>query len=286
MSPKTSFGSKAMTLPMMLSWLAAFMTIFLNFDCMASPPLPPSPPPYPYHDTAALVALMMALGSPPWLTSQWNVSTNPCTSWAGVRCLSPYPPYSLYNTSGSGILSLDFSAAQPPFTGSPFPPISIWEMFFNMKSLDCTGQGLQGPASGLGDWSGVLTSLDILKLGGNSLSGSLAMPPWPQGLIQVDISNNALTGSLPKLSLTNAAALQQLQIGGNANITGSIPTSYSSLTALSYLNMSGNSGLSGLLPAAWSSLTQMSKLDLSDCGFSSGALGSSIKLLVCSLIAV
>ena len=139
---------------------------------------------------------MNAMGTPPWLAAQWNTSTDPCTSWAGVQCISPRPVSAV--TSGSGVASLTFTAAAPPLTGAPFPLPSVWSLFPNLQSLDCSGQGLRGPVGGLGNWTATLSQLLVLKLGGNALTGPIAVPPWPASLLQVGgtrhlIHNRALS---------------------------------------------------------------------------------------------
>ncbi|XP_072972818.1 receptor-like protein EIX2 [Typha angustifolia] len=88
------------------------------------------------------------------------------------------------------------------------------------------------------------TNINVLDLKFNNLEGLL--PLLPDGLMLLDLSNNSISGPLPKLLPTSILYL----LLSNNLINGSIPSSICELASPEALDLSGNN-LSGELPQCW-----------------------------------
>ncbi|WIA23217.1 hypothetical protein OEZ86_010105 [Tetradesmus obliquus] len=120
-----------------------------------------------------------------------------------------------------------------------------------------------GPKALLG-----LTQLQVLRLAGNRLTGS--MPAKISVLSQLrvlDLSGNALEGLLP-LELASLTHLQELQLSGN-RLQGGLPDALVRLTQLNTLDLSGNN-FTGTLPGLWVGLTQLASINLGSNMLSGG----------------
>ena len=123
---------------------------------------------------------------------------------------------------------------------------------------------------------GKLTNLEILYLGGNSLSG--AIPTEIGKLTNLEglwLDHNSLSGTIPTEigKLTN---LEQLGLHNNS-LSGTIPAEIGKLTALEILRLHNNS-LSGTIPTEIGKLTNLRRLDLGGNGLS-GAIPAEISNL-------
>uniref|UniRef100_A0A383VF13 Leucine-rich repeat-containing N-terminal plant-type domain-containing protein n=1 Tax=Tetradesmus obliquus TaxID=3088 RepID=A0A383VF13_TETOB len=113
-----------------------------------------------------------------------------------------------------------------------------------------------------------LTQLQVLRLAGNRLTGSLpAKVSLLSQLRVLDLSGNAMEGALP-LELATLTQLQELQLSGN-KLQGSLPDALVRLTQLSMLDLSGNN-FTGTLPSLWVSLTQLRSMHLGSNMLSGG----------------
>lgn len=151
------------------------------------------------------------------------------------------------------------------------------------------------------EWFGItcmnnlVTSINLANCG---LSGTLPSELGQVAYLQdLDVSSNAISGTIPDNGLLNLTNLQlvylynnnfsgTLPVGWSAmssltdvrlfnnSFTGTLPTSWSVLSYLSTLWLSGNR-LSGSLPDAYSALTQLSLFDISQNGNIVGTLPSS-----------
>ncbi|XP_071699045.1 uncharacterized protein [Rutidosis leptorrhynchoides] len=109
-----------------------------------------------------------------------------------------------------------------------------------------------------------LPELNLLELQNNYLSGNLSEYQNSSSrlvkLIQLNLSNNQLSGSLP-VSLSNFSSLQIFLIAGN-RLSGLIPTTIGQLRQVSNLDLSENS-LSGKIPPDIGNCIHLTYLDLS-----------------------
>ena len=124
-----------------------------------------------------------------------------------------------------------------------------------VEKLKLPGNGLSGttPAS-LGD----LTSLEILQLQDNMLTGEIPDLSPLTSLRELSLASNQLDGSIPA-SLGDLTSLQGLYLQDNM-LTGEIPASLGDLTSLQFLLLRGNE-LTGEIPDL-SLLTSLLRLDL------------------------
>ncbi|RVW35916.1 Receptor-like protein 12 [Vitis vinifera] len=172
-----------------------------------------------------------------------------------------------------------------------------WVPLFQLKALSLSSCKLTGDLPGFLQYQfrsnskriGNMTDLTTLVLGNNSFKGKL--PPEISQLQQMeflDVSQNALSGSLP--SLKSMKSLKHLYLQGNMftgliprdflnssnlltldirenRLFGSIPNSIFALLKLRILLLGGNL-LSGFIPNHLCHLTEISLMDLSNNYFS------------------
>ncbi|KAM7262594.1 hypothetical protein ACFE04_000277 [Oxalis oulophora] len=111
----------------------------------------------------------------------------------------------------------------------------------NLEELILTNNKLHGQIFPV-DFN--LTVLRNLQLGGNSFT-SLSDSLSRSDLGTLDISNNRLSGSIPKW-MAKISSLQEIRMSNN-NLEGSIPVEFCQLDELGALDLSGNN-ISGTIP--------------------------------------
>ncbi|CAK7336677.1 unnamed protein product [Dovyalis caffra] len=141
-------------------------------------------------------------------------------------------PNSFESLSNLTILSLRNNQLKGPF------PSSI-QRITTLTDLILSGNDISGKLPNLDR----LSKLNVLDLSGNSLDSDL--PSMPKGLIMVFVSNNSLSGEIPR-QYSQLSQLQHFDMSFN-ELSGKIPASLLSLPNISYLNLASNM-LSGSLP--------------------------------------
>jgi hypothetical protein len=115
------------------------------------------------------------------------------------------------------------------------------------------------------EWFGISCTNDLvtaINLADCGLSGTLSPDlGLLTSLRNFDVSNNAISGTLPGDGLAALTDLQLLYLYGN-NFSGTLPALWSSLSNLTDVRLFNNS-FTGTLPAAWSALPYLSTLWLS-----------------------
>lgn len=130
-----------------------------------------------------------------------------------------------------------------------------------VTDLILINNGLDGPIPGAE--LGKLSALQVLRLNGNALTGSI--PPELGNLSALNtlrISQNALTGSIPP-QLMRLSSLSELNLGTN-QLVGGIPEELGTMTSLSSLDLANNP-LGGEIPLALGNLTGLIALRLNAC---------------------
>ncbi|KAJ4823742.1 hypothetical protein Tsubulata_005561 [Turnera subulata] len=197
---------------------------------------------------------------------QRNQFTGPLPSLAGLSELQcAYLDFNQFDSIPSdcfdGLVSLRFLALDSnnfnASTGWSFP--RGLQDSAQLTNLSCTSCNLVGP---LPDFLSNLTSLQNLRLSGNSLSGQIPASYKGMPLQNLWLNNQkggGFTGSIDVL--TTMESLNVLWIHGN-QFTGTIPESIGNLTLLKDLNANGNK-LVGLVPESLANLA-LDHLDLSN----------------------
>ena len=111
-----------------------------------------------------------------------------------------------------------------------------------------------------------LAGLQRLELHDNQLDGELPQALGSLGALQsLDLSGNRLTGRIPA-ELGYLGALQSLRLSDN-RLTGTIPVGLGYLVGIEELSLGGNAGLTGCIPSRlWDAAeTDLASLSLSDC---------------------
>lgn len=143
------------------------------------------------------------------------------------------------------------------FTG-PLP--TEWGSLTNLVTLELGNNQLTSLPESLVQ----ATNLHTLWVPFNQLKGPLVLDTEEGSsgglkfLVDLDISFNQLTGSLPKL--TDTTQLRDLELGHN-QFVGDIPTTYGLLTDLMILDLQSNQ-LSGNIPSTLNTLTLLSEIRL------------------------
>ncbi|KAL7748404.1 hypothetical protein RI367_006096 [Sorochytrium milnesiophthora] len=144
-------------------------------------------------------------------------------------------------------------------TGSNFTsqgiPVEIGQLTV-LQTLKLGSSGLTGMADALQK----LVNLVTLDLSDNAFR--TAVPPWIGALKQLQdlaLARSIFTGNLPA-GLWKLKNLQSLDLSGNYEITGSIPSDIQKLTSLLTLEAANNK-LSGSIPAELYQLTQINSID-------------------------
>lgn len=165
-----------------------------------------------------------------------------------------------------------FSGTLSPLLPSKLPNIRIIKMAENKFDGNIPKE-----------WGSFPSSLSFLSLGANELSGSFPVEFSSLTSLDVlDLWGNEMTGLLPRQSLDNMTSLKQLLLGKNLfsgsvptvlppsldvlslednNLTGELPRSLGDLTALQHLYLNSNR-LGGILPPSFVNLKFLKTLDL------------------------
>ncbi|KAL3011009.1 hypothetical protein AAZX31_07G177100 [Glycine max] len=141
---------------------------------------------------------------------------------------------------------LDVAAINSLYVALGSPPLEGWKAIGGDPCLE--------------QWEGVscvFSNITALRLGGMNLSGQLGSNLDFPSIIDMDLSNNQIGGTIPS---TLSPTLRNLSLSAN-HLNGSIPDALSSLTQLSDLDLSGNN-LSGQLPPSMGNLSSLIILHL------------------------
>ncbi|OWM74718.1 hypothetical protein CDL15_Pgr002609 [Punica granatum] len=153
--------------------------------------------------------------------------------------------------------SIEFSRNR--FTGSLATSMANLQA---LKLLSISENGITGsiPSSLVS-----CSKLSVIRLRRNSLTGQIPENLFNLGLEEVDISNNALVGSIPAGASKFLYSLQILDLSGN-NLTGVIPEEMGLFSSLRYLNLSWNK-LHSKIPSEFGYFQNLTILDLRNNGF-------------------
>ncbi|XP_059068381.1 probable leucine-rich repeat receptor-like protein kinase At1g35710 [Cryptomeria japonica] len=139
----------------------------------------------------------------------------------------------------------------------------------SLTIIDLSGNGLTGT---LPPCLGNLSYLIKLNLNGNMLSGNIPLSFGNMSLLQYfDVSSNILGGSIPD-SMGNLSSLETMQLSYNT-LSGSIPDSLGNISSLRLMDLSHNS-LSGSIPDSLGNLSSLETINLS-YNFLSGSISDS-----------
>lgn len=154
------------------------------------------------------------------------------------------------------VLALDYNDLNKS-TGWSFP--SDLANYGELTNLSMSGCNLVGP---LPDFLGNMSSLNVLRLSKNKLSGEIPAS-FGQSLISVlwlsDQEGGGMSGPIDVIA--KMTSLMQLWLHGNS-FTGTIPENIGDLSLLKDLNLNGNQ-LVGLVPQSLADM-QLDNLDLSN----------------------
>ncbi|CUI15070.1 GP46-like surface antigen, putative [Bodo saltans] len=182
---------------------------------------------------------------------------------------SAYDSLTVLDASDQGLTGVLSSILPLTYFGSRFPLTAATSVLLGGNSFTGTiPQFLQ--------WQ----KLERFNVSGNSLAGTLAFTTtgnpltsstFPPNLWSIDISNNALSGTIPVPSAVVLAQVRQFLLGGDVhNFGGTLPTLNTIFPNLTQFSLSGTFPV--VIPytwlvgsAAWVNLTTLS---LRKCGFS------------------
>lgn len=242
------------------------------------------------QDSLALVALYESLGGDHWSSSNYWLSSQPVSRWAGVTVarVSGQPrvialqlgannlqgtlPAAIGDLTALETLHLQHNRA---LTGA------IPSELYQLRALRALRLGFTGLTGELSEAIGQLSQLDTLDLrtspydlsiwwdgdektardhrpNPTTLSGKLpeALGQLTQARV-IDLGHQSFTGDLPE-SLGQLAKLQHFSVYGN-KLTGAIPASLGKLRSLRTLDLTDNA-LSGSIPAELGQLSQLREL--------------------------
>ncbi|WIA32988.1 hypothetical protein OEZ86_006148 [Tetradesmus obliquus] len=153
------------------------------------------------------------------------------------------------------------------------------------NGADPGGAGPKTPPKYCRLWTGVscdsgyqviglsLTALSIQLPPTASLNFTMVVEqlrPLSSTLKILDVAALQSAGELPKL-LAIFSKLEVLNLNGNTDLTGSLPSIWSALTALRTVDVS-NTGISGNLPSSWASMQELRAFRAANCSGLSGQL--------------
>ncbi|XP_061355787.1 protein STRUBBELIG-RECEPTOR FAMILY 3-like [Gastrolobium bilobum] len=142
---------------------------------------------------------------------------------------------------------LDVAAINSLYVALGSPPLQGWKPIGGDPCLEL--------------WQGVscvFSNITALQLGGTNLGGQLGSNLDFPSIIEMDLSNNHIGGTIPS---TLSPTLRNLSLSDN-QLTGGIPDALSSLTQLSDLSLKNNL-LDGQIPDTFLQLTGLMNMDLS-----------------------
>ncbi|CAI5505055.1 unnamed protein product [Closterium sp. Naga37s-1] len=129
--------------------------------------------------------------------------------------------------------------------------------------LNIQGNQLSGPLPDFAQWN---TSIDRLLLGENRFTGSIGESISVLTSVSViSLRNNQLSGTIPSALLAALPNLEALDLSSNS-ISGSLPSTLGALSKLSVLLVHDNQ-LTGKLPSSICNLTQMHTMFLHNNSF-------------------
>ncbi|CAM8895352.1 unnamed protein product [Rhodiola kirilowii] len=136
-------------------------------------------------------------------------------------------------------------------------PAEFWKLPL-VSYLDIANNKLTGAINEV-KWE--MPNLMMVKMGMNKFYGMLPESFGSKALMNVDLSDNELSGNIPK-SVGNVSKLVQLRLRGN-KLSGTIPDELSFCKKLVYLDLSHNR-FRGEIPTSISALSVLEELDLSE----------------------
>ncbi|BFG17348.1 hypothetical protein CerSpe_036220 [Prunus speciosa] len=219
---------------------------------------------------ALLTFKKMIQKDPNEVLTDWQLGRNPCT-WYGVTCsmgratqLDLTGCYLVGTISFDPLASLDMlSVLKLPTNSFSVNSTSLLQLPYALKQLDLSFNGLFGVVPE--NLFSKCPNLVFVNLAFNNLTG-----PLPKDLLlnsdklqTLDLSYNNLTGPISGLQIEkySCPSLLQLDLSGN-RITGSIPMSLANCTSLKTMSLSSNN-VTGEIPRAFGQLTSLQRLDLS-----------------------
>ncbi|ESQ50120.1 hypothetical protein EUTSA_v10001893mg [Eutrema salsugineum] len=134
----------------------------------------------------------------------------------------------------------------------------------DVTSIDLNGLGLLGNFSFPVIVS--LQKLQNLSISNNQFAGTLSMIGSFKSLKYLDVSSNMFHGSLPS-GIENLRSLEFVNLSGNKDLGGVIPSGLGSLEELKYVDLQGNS-FSGEVMSLFSQLNSVDFVDISRNNFS------------------
>jgi hypothetical protein len=105
-----------------------------------------------------------------------------------------------------------------------------------------------------------LESLEVFQAQDNKLTGSFPASISDLSVLEINLQNNRLDGTLPSL-LAKMRSLATLNLAGN-RFSGSLPSELGDLDALGFLDLSANA-FTGFVPSSFTQLSSLGLLDLS-----------------------
>ena len=198
----------------------------------------------------ALIEFYHATGGDDWVDNDgWLENDNACT-WTGIQCID------------GRIARIEL--ARNNLTGSL--PTSL-SQFAKLRTLQLHGNRLQGSLpdtliNGLPMFAQGDEAFIDIDLSDNHLSGSLpdfTSNTGPGQRVSLILSGNFFEGPLP--DSWASMVLAELDLGGNP-IGGTMPESWQSMTGVARLHLA-SAGLEGAFPEAVSGMLQLQSLDLS-----------------------
>ncbi|KAK2447204.1 protein STRUBBELIG-RECEPTOR FAMILY [Trifolium repens] len=149
----------------------------------------------------------------------------------GTLCVADTDPVDV-----AAINSLYVAMHSPPLQG--WKPVGGDPCFDHWQGVDC-----------------VFSNITAIRLAGLNLGGELGSNLDFPSIIDIDLSNNHIGGSIP---FTLPPTLRTMSLSGN-RLNGSIPDALSLLTQLSNLDLADNN-LTGQLPSSMGSLSSLTTL--------------------------
>uniref|UniRef100_A0A0D9WKM0 non-specific serine/threonine protein kinase n=1 Tax=Leersia perrieri TaxID=77586 RepID=A0A0D9WKM0_9ORYZ len=225
---------------------------------------------------AALVSIKDAFSPPlpPALRTSWSMASHAslCWSWHAVRCgpdnLTVVSlDLSAHNLSGAlspaigHLQGLCFLSLAANSLAGELPP-TIADLR-HLRHLNLSNNQFNGTLG----FSAAMTSLEVLDVYDNDLSGPLPMIIMmiPPTLRHLDLGGNFFSGTIPPPSLGQSPRIEFLSLAGNS-LVGRIPPELGNLTSLRQLFLGYYNQLDGGIPAELGRLTSLVHLDLASCG--------------------